>query len=455
MLQFLQERERSAVLRIASIVRNLGGRAWLVGGAVRDALLSSPVKDADLEIFNLPSHTLHSALAKEFSLDLVGASFGVFKLHHFAIDVALPRRESKSGSGHRAFTIEGDPSLSLPSAASRRDFTINAIYLDPLTGELADPFSGRRDLLSRTLRHVSPKFSEDPLRVLRGMQLSARFLLSPAPETISICRTMTPENLPPERLFSEWTKLLLKGIQISRGLSFLRSTSWLRFFPELHRLVSCPQDPQWHPEGDVWNHTCLCLDRFAATRTGNDPEDLIVGLAVLCHDFGKPLCTIFKDGHYRSPGHDALGRAPTLSFLSRLTNEERILRSVPTLVAAHMQPFQMFHSHATDSAVRRLALKVGRIDRLLRVCRADSEGRAGSWPPPNELSWLAARAEALRIAAAAPKPIIMGRHLIALGLKPAPQFSTILSQCFSAQLDGAFSTLPSALSYLHALLHPQ
>lgn len=447
MLKHLPDRERSAVLDIATMAREHGGRACIVGGAVRDSILGLESKDVDVEVFGMDPATLQNLLSSRFRLDLVGASFGVLKLHGLEIDVSLPRRESKSGRGHRAFEIKGDPALSLREASSRRDFTINAIYFDPLLGETIDPWNGVADLERRILRHVSPAFAEDPLRVLRGMQFCARFGLAAAPETIEICRGMTPENLPPERLFEEWSKLVVKGSAISKGLSFLRKTGWVRYYPELEKLIDCPQDPLWHPEGDVWNHTLLCLDAFAAHRTGNAAEDEIVGLAVLCHDFGKPACTKFIRGRYRSPGHDALGVEPTLSFLRRLTNEERLLKEIPPLVASHMQPFALWKNNSSDAAIRRLSLKVGRIDRLVRVCLADHLGRKGDWGPAPELEELERRAAALKVAACAPKPILMGRHLIELGYKPSAKFGEWLAKCFDAQLDGAFSDLDGALAY--------
>ena len=239
----------------------------------------------------------------------------------------------------------------MKEAAARRDFTINAIYRDPLTDEVIDPWGGCADLASRTLRHVSDHFREDPLRVLRGMQFVARFDLTPAPETVAVCRTMTPEGLPRERLFEEWAKLLTKGERISAGLEFLRAVGWTRYYPELNALIGCRQDPEWHPEGDVWNHTLCCLDAFARRRTGED--DLVVGLAVLCHDFGKPATTRYdrRARRLRSLGHDEKGVAPARSFLRRLTNEERLLKEVPPLVRCHMRPFALWKSRAGESSV--------------------------------------------------------------------------------------------------------
>lgn len=449
-----------AVRDIAQRIRAAGGRALLVGGAVRDLLMddSAPVKDVDLEVFGLPADTLRALLSKRYALDLVGLSFGVLKIHHLDIDISLPRRESKSGLGHKGFEIASDPFLSVAEAAQRRDFTLNALYYDPLTDELIDPTNGLDDLRRGILRHISDHFREDPLRVLRGMQFIARFNLTPAPETVALCRSIEPEGLPPERQFEEWAKLLVKGNAISRGLAFLRETGWVTYYPELAALIGCRQDPVWHAEGDVWNHTCRCLDAFAQARGDGDPaEDLIVGLAVLCHDFGKPATTAWLRGRWRSPGHDTAGLTPTRSFLRRLTNEERILRDVPPLVTQHMQPFALWKAQAGDAAVRRLAVRVKRIDRLIRVARADDEGRLiGDSPRGNpksgdELIWLANAAERLRIAAEAPKPLLMGRHLIERGYKPSAQFGLWLAASFEAQLDGAFSDLPGALE--HARTH--
>lgn len=437
-----------AVREVARLAKESGGRALLVGGCVRDALLGKPAKDFDIEVYGISPDALQGILARSFRLDLVGASFGVVKLHGHDIDVAIPRRETKLGLGHKAFSIEHDPSLSVAEAAARRDFTVNAIYRDPLTDEIVDPWNGRADLSARILRHVSDHFREDPLRVLRGMQFVARFGLKPAPETIAICREMTPEGLPSERLFEEWSKLLTKGVEISAGLEFLREVGWVKYYPELAALIGCEQAPEWHPEGDVWNHTLFCLDAFARHRKGED-DDLIVGLAVLCHDFGKPATTFYDNRvkRLRSLGHDDAGVKPTLSFLRRLTNEERILREVPPLVRCHMRPFALWKSHAGESAIRRLAAEVVRIDRLIKVAAADDEGRPPFPSDPADIKWLADEAQRLKVADAAPAPIVRGRDLIALGLKPGVEFGRILKDCYEAQLDGAFSDLEGGVAY--------
>ena len=439
---------------VAELVKQAGGRALLVGGCVRDELLGMEPKDFDIECFGITGADLQRVLSQKFELDLVGISFGVIKLHHYDIDVAMPRRETKLGQGHRAFGMEYDPTLTIEEASARRDFTVNAIYRDPLTGEVLDPWGGRADLDRKVLKHVSPHFREDPLRVLRGMQFVARFGLDPAPETIEICRGMTPEGLARERLFEEWSKLLVKGVYISKGLEFLRATGWVRYYPELERLIGCKQDPEWHPEGDVWNHTLCCLDAFAKERhAGQSDENLVVGLAVLCHDFGKPACTRFDPvkKRIRSLGHDEEGVAPTLKFLKRLTNEERLLKEVPPLVQLHMRPFAMWKDKSSDGAIRRLAAKVVRIDRLIRVAAADDAGRPPYPSEPEPLRWLAEQAERLRIADSVPKPIVQGRDLIAMGMKPGVEFGKILKVAYEAQLDGKFLTLEDGIEFVKGM----
>ena len=435
-----------AVTEIARRVRDAGGRALLVGGCVRDGLLGGDPKDFDLEVYGLAPEKLKATLSQAFALDLVGASFGVLKVKGHDIDVALPRRETKLGLGHRAFEMEHDPNLSLEEASARRDFTINAIYQDPLTDEILDPWNGRADLTRHSLRHVSPHFAEDPLRILRGMQFIARFGLHPAQETIDLCRTMTPEGLAPERLMGEWSKLLTQGVWISKGLGFLRAVGWVKHYPELRRLIGCRQEPEWHPEGDVWNHTLDCLDRFARRRDAahDTREDaLLVGLAVLCHDFGKPYCTRYDPvkRRIRSIGHDEAGVAPAKSFLRRLTNEERLLRDVPELVRLHMRPYAMWRAQSSDAAIRRLATKVCSIEALVRVAAADNTG-------DDACQWLLDQAHRLSVESAAPEPLVRGRDLLALGLKPSPLFGRLLKKAYEAQLDGKFATTEEGLDYI-------
>jgi tRNA nucleotidyltransferase (CCA-adding enzyme) len=438
--------------RIERRVRAAGGRTLLVGGSVRDALLRLPVVDLDLEVFGVEPRRLRALLEEEWRVDEVGESFAVLKLRHHAIDVSLPRRERKTGSGHRDFEVAADPSMSVADAARRRDFTINAMAIDLESGELEDPFGGAADLERRLLRHTSERFVEDPLRVLRGMQMVARFELEVAPGTVELSRSIPFAGLAPERVFDEWRKLLLEGRSISRGLTFLRDTGWVRHFPELEALIGCPQDPQWHPEGDVWTHTLEVMDAFVREREGDPWEDLVVGFACLCHDFGKPATTRHEDGRIRSLGHESAGEPPTRSFLERMTRQTALADEVVPLVRHHLKPRQLFDAKASDAAVRRLADKVGRIDRLARVARADAAGRSPLPPDDESARWLLERARALELADRRPAPVVLGRHLIERGLEPGPGFGPILERCFEAQLDGLFTDLPGGLEHLDRLL---
>lgn len=444
---------RQALATVCKVIADSGGRALVVGGCVRDAVLGTTTKDIDVEVYGIEPSELAAILAKHFRLDLVGQAFGVLKLHDYPIDIAIPRRESKAGLGHKGFDILSDPCMTPEEAASRRDFTINSMALDPMSGEMIDPFGGMSDIRTRILRHTSAKFVEDPLRVLRGMQFAARLQFTVAPETVTLCRGIDPEGLAQERIFEEWKKLLLLGVRPSFGLEFLRACDWIRVFPELQALVGCPQEPEWHPEGDVWTHTLHCLDAFAQERIGNEWEDLVVSLAVLCHDFGKPLTTRSENGRIRTIGHEAAGESPTRSFLARMTHQTDLVEAVVCLVMTHLRPKELFDAKVGDAAVRRLARLVGRIDRLVRVARADQMGR-----PPVDFDgfpageWLLNKARCLDVERAAPRPIVMGRHLIELGLKPGPDFGRILSRCYDAQIDGEFFTLEAGIEYVRSVI---
>ncbi len=437
-----------ALRKIEQLVRRAGGRTWLVGGSIRDLLLGQQPRDLDLEVTGVPPGQVHALLAEYFSVQFVGKAFAVFKLQGLPVDLSIPSRMRTDDTSLPGLLRQADPNMPIDEALARRDFTINAMAWDPDTMELRDPFNGRGDLHARILRHASSRFAEDPLRVLRGMQLAARFELTVAPETVALCRTLSQESQPSERLWEEWKKLLLQGRKPSLGLQFLRHCGWLRFYPELAALEGCLQDPSWHPEGDVWIHTLHCLDWFVAERTGDEPDDLAVGLGVLCHDFGKPATTKEEYGHVTSRGHESEGAGPTQRFLERLTNQHGLIDEVVPLVCCHLRPRALHDANASDSAVRRLARQVQRIDRLVRVARADHAGR-----PPKQFDgfpageWLLARARQLAVDRQTPPPIIMGRHLLELGIQPGPDMGRLLNDCHEAQLDGEFGTLEDGLIY--------
>ena len=430
-----------------------GGNLLLVGGSVRDLLMGISPLELDFEARGINLQEIKKLLSDKFKCDEVGKAFGVLRIKEFPIEIALPRTEKKVGTGHKGFDVEIDHHLPFERAVQRRDFTINAMALDPLERILLDPCNGEEDLKNRILRHVGPAFCEDPLRVLRGMQFIARFDLSPNQETIDICKSIDIENLASERIFEEWKKLILKGKNITGGLNFLKDTGWVKYFPELSALIDCKQDPKWHPEGDVWVHTLHCMDAYARERIGEEWEDLVVGFGVLCHDLGKALTTkIGEDGRIRSPLHEPKGEAPTRSFLSRMTNQIDLHEQVVPLVRRHLTPRTFYKDKASDGAIRRLAKKVKRIDRLIRVASADIKGRPPRKDDFPEGPWLIKRAEELKVKDSEPKPIILGRHLIKCGLSPGPEFSPILEQCFEEQLDGTFNDLDGGLSFLNHLL---
>ena len=447
---------QSAMATLCSDVKAAGGRALLVGGCVRDAVLGLPVKDLDIEVYGIPPGRLREIVSARFPFDLVGHAFPVLKVHRLPIDVSLPSRRSTASEGAGGLDDLCDPGMSQQEAASRRDFTMNAMMLDPDTQEIIDPYGGLKHLAAGVLRHTSDKFGEDPLRVLRGMQFAARFEMEVAPETVSLCRSLTAAGVASERIFEEWKKLILKGRRPSRGLTFLRHCGWVRYFPELEPLIGCEQDPDWHPEGDVWTHTLHCMDAFAAERIGEEKEDLIVGLAVLCHDFGKPATTTREQGRVVSKGHEPAGEGPTRSFLGRLTNQHDLVEGVVPLVLTHLRPQALFDAQAGDSAIRRLARQVERIDRLVRVARCDQMGR-----PPRRFDgfpagdWLLTRARALEVEQAAPKPLVMGRHLLELGVTQGPRVGRILEACYEAQLDGAFATVEQGIAYARRLIQQE
>lgn len=442
--------------QIEKLVRLAGGRTWLVGGSVRDLALGRQPLDLDIEVAGLSPGQVHALLAEHFSVRFVGKAFEVFKLQGLPVDLSIPSRMLVDDTSHPGLLRQADPGMSIDEALARRDFTINAMAWDPDTMELRDPFNGRGDLDARILRHASTRFAEDPLRVLRGMQLSARLELTAAPETVALCQTLSQEGQPSERLWVEWKKLLLHGHKPSLGLHFLHECGWLRFYPELAALQGCPQDPIWHPEGDVWIHTLHCLDWFATERTGHEPDDLAVGLGILCHDFGKPATTREESGRVTSRGHESEGADPTRCFLERLTNQHDLIEEVIPLVCCHLRPRVLHEATASDSAVRRLARQVHRIDRLVRVARADHAGR-----PPKQFDgfpagdWLLSRAQELAVDRRPPLPIVMGRHLLELGVQPGPDMGRLLDDCYEAQLDGDFQTLDEGLTYVKSRLSPR
>jgi tRNA nucleotidyltransferase (CCA-adding enzyme) len=453
------------LVAVLGAVRRVG-RPRVVGGCVRDWLLGEEPKDFDVEVPGVDFETLLRVLSPFGATDVVGRSFGVIKLRlgGAEYDFSLPRRESKTGAGHRGFLVEPEPNLSDSEAAARRDFTINAIAYDPFTQVLIDPRGGGSDLRAGILRHTSAAFTEDPLRVLRAMQFAARFDFVLAPETAALCRSIKSSfsELPVERIWGEWAKWAEKSRKPSRGLAVLQETEWLGHFPEIAALAGTPQDPEWHPEGDVFVHTGHCCDALVQLddwkQAGPEIRRVLL-FAVLAHDFGKPATTAQAERKSRlrwvSPGHEAAGGPLAETFLKRIGSPLELIEFVRPLVVNHLA-----HHHGniefSDTSVRRLARRLApaSIDQLGAVMRADHDGRPPLHSPETlqRIDALRQKARDLALAATAPKPLVLGRHLLALGLKPNPSFKAILDAAFEAQLDGAFSDEPSGVIWLQSHL---
>ena len=463
------------VVAIASGVRDAGGRALVVGGWVRDRLLhenpnsripnpESRVpgpKDIDLEVFGIPVETLPELLARFGRVEAVGQSFPVYKVVNtdgLAIDVALPRRESKQGRGHKGFEVRGDPFMSFDQAARRRDFTVNAISWDPLTSEYVDPVGGRTDLARRVLRAVDPRsFADDSLRALRAVQFAARFEFALEDQTAALCRQIRLDDLPPERIWGEVEKLLLQAARPSIGFHLARDLGIIeQVLPEMSPLIGCEQEPEWHPEGDVWIHTLMVVDRARELNDDLDrPRLITVMLGAVCHDLGKPATTAFIDGRIRSLDHEQAGVEPTIALLDRLNvhtiNGFDVRSQVVGLVAHHLKP-GMLHKAANvgDGAFRRLAQKVD-LELLARLARADCLGRTGTFDC-SAMDWFLARARALGVEHRPPAPLLLGRHLLELGLSPGPRVGEILKQVYERQLDGEITTIAAGVEEARRIL---
>jgi tRNA nucleotidyltransferase (CCA-adding enzyme) len=456
------------VMALARAIHDAGGRALLVGGCVRDELMGNEPKDWDLEVYRLAPERLREILDSFGSVNAVGEAFTVYKLGH-DLDVSIPRRERKSGRGHRAFVIEGDPAMTVANATRRRDFTINAILRDPLTGELIDPFGGQEDIAARMVRAVAAEtFIEDSLRVLRAAQFAARFEFQIAPETVALCRTMDLSDLPAERVWGEVEKLLLRAQRPSIGLEWLKQLGAIeKLFPEIQSLMGVPQDPEWHPEGDVFLHTLLVVDR-AREMIEDLPHALqvTVMLAALAHDFGKPPTTRFLEGRWRSRGHEEAGVDPTTRFLDRLNvhtiDGYDVRRQVISLVREHLKPGEFYkkREEVGEGAFRRLARRC-EPDLLYRVAKADSLGRNADWVPRDKWygteaqEWFIQRAKELNVEHRPPDPLLLGRHLLELGVQPGPRMGELTRAVYEMQLDGRVRTLEDAIREARKLLAQQ
>ena len=435
--------------------------SYLVGGCVRDLILGQRPSDYDTEVFGVTYDGLKEQVSRFGKAEIVGNSFGTLKLwlpgEKKEFDFALPRQEVKKEKGHRGFEVIHRSDLTMRDAAIRRDFTINALYLDPGTGEIIDHFNGIEHLQNRVLKHTSDAFKEDPLRVLRGMRFVSRFDLAADPETLALCRSIknTFGELSKPRLWGEWSRWAAQAVKPSSGLKFLRDCEWIEHFPEVAALVGVPQDPEHHPEGDAFVHTCHVCDALAQLPEWQEspPERrMALMFAALAHDFGKAVATETQpDGRITSYGHEEAGMPLAASFLDRVDAPNQICEVVTPLVRHHM----VRNPEPSAKWVRRLALKAApaTLQDLALILTANQFGR----PPkprilPAEIVKMRELAESLKIDQKAPKPLLLGRHLVARGMQPGPGMGKILKSAFEAQINGEFSNEQEAGKWLDALL---
>ena len=453
-------------------IQKQNGTGYLVGGIVRDSLFNEihktnfKPKDYDVEVFRLPYEKLIEILSKFGNVSEVGKSFGVIKLNAGGedYDFSLPRTESKSGHKHQDFAVTSNPNLSEKDAASRRDVTINSILFDPLTNNLIDNYNGVDDIKNKVLKHTSDAFSEDPLRVLRLLSLGSRFGLSLAPETAELAQSIREEykHLPKERIYEEFKKLVTKGIEPGKALDFLYTTGWSENFPEIHNLRGTPQEPEWHPEGDVDVHTAYVMNEAAniAERENLSPEDREVLIySALAHDFAKPDTTavINKKGIDRitSHGHEEQGGPKARAFLESIGAPKNIIDKVVPLVEFHLSHIHHYNTPKQEAFVKSLAEKIhpANIRMLELLIEADHSGRP---PLPKELP-----AEARQMSDLAKQynvyehkhpDLLQGRDIMPyLGNKGGPIIGEILKEHRKLILEHnpAMESRESALAWLH------
>lgn len=445
-------KDQEIAAKIALLVQQHGGRAFYVGGYVRDALLQQENKDIDMEVHGITPDCLAAILDSLGERITIGESFGIFNLKGYSVDIAMPRKETLRGLGHRDFDVFVDPFIGTEAAARRRDFTFNALMQDILTGEIIDHFRGAEDLRNKVLRHVCDEsFGEDPLRVLRGAQFAARFGCQVAEETITLCRSMSLAHLPRERVEGELKKALLKAEQPSIFFNVLRQMDQLDlWFPELKALIGVPQNPRFHGEGDVWNHTMLVLDEAAKLRN-NAENPLGFMLAALTHDFGKAICTEEINGVIHAYEHETLGLPLAETFLRRITAESRLIAYVLNLIELHMKPNTLAAANASIKSTNKLFDRTTDPMALICIATADHLGRITQSSPVSYEAYLLERLTEYR--SCMKSPHVTGKDLIAAGLNPGDDFKEILDYAHKLRLAGIHKdpALKQVLAYARTL----
>ena len=432
---------------IAEKVSAAGGRAFFVGGFVRDRLMCIENKDIDIEVHGIDVKALRKILSSSGEILEMGESFGIFSLKGTDIDVAMPRRERATGSGHRDFDVSVDPFIGTEKAAERRDFTVNALMEDVLTGEIIDHFGGRLDLEKGILRHVNDtSFPEDPLRVLRLAQFSARFGFRVHESTKELCRKIDLSALSKERVEGEMKKALLKAERPSVFFEVLNEAGGLDFwFPEIKSLQGIPQNPEFHPEGDVWVHTMEVLDRSAEYRERVSMPFSFM-MSALCHDLGKIEATEEINGVIHAYAHERAGLPIVKNFLSRLTNEKDVISYVLNMTLLHMKPVVLTKASSSRKSFNKLFDEsVSPTDLIFLAVSDNGEKDEGA---ENYLF------ERLRdFNEIMSRPFVQGKDLVEAGLAPDKSFSEILRYAHKLRLAGVEkeSALKQTLSFARRL----
>lgn len=445
----MEDKNQQMARRVAEAAAQAGGRAYYVGGFVRDRLRGKASKDVDIEVHGIPAGKLEEILDALGQRTEMGASFGIYGLKHYDLDIAMPRREQATGRGHRDFAVFTDPYLGTEKAALRRDFTVNAMMEDVLTGEIIDHFGGQADLQQGIIRHVNgDSFVEDPLRVLRAAQFAARFGFRVAEETVRLCRTMELSALARERVLGELEKALCKAEKPSVFFGVLRDMNQLEdWFPEVSALIGIPQEPQFHPEGDVWNHTMQVLDQAAVLREQAE-QPLHFMLSALCHDFGKRDALQIENGRIRALGHEAAGVPIAEEFLSRLTAEKKLHGYVGNMVRLHMRPNILQAQHSGLKSYCKLFDESVCPGDLLLLAKVDALGCGGekNYAPVEETLRQMLGAYEQRMS----RPFVQGADLIKAGFQPGGDFADALAYAHKLRLAGVEkeAALPQTVAYL-------
>ncbi len=429
------EKDLEMAKNIAREAASLGGRAYFVGGYVRDGLMGHENKDIDIEVHGVYPAELEKLLDSLGKRISIGESFGIYALKGHNIDIAMPRRERATGRGHRDFETTVDPFIGTHAAAKRRDFTVNAIMQDVLTGEMIDEFGGMVDLQNRIIRHVcTDTFAEDELRVLRAAQFAARFGFFVAEDTVDICRGISLSHLSRERVEAEMKKALLKAQRPSVFFEVLREMDKVsEWFPELSALIGVEQPPRHHAEGDVWKHTMMVLDEAAKLRDKTSNPFAFM-LTALCHDFGKAVCTRRINGEIHAYGHETEGLPIIEKFLERITNENAVIKYVLNLAEHHMRPNALAAQKSSVKATNKMFDSVSCPRDLICIATADHLGRVTQGAAASNEPFLNERLEIFEETMA--KPYVQGRDLIEAGLSPCERFGEWLAYAHKLRLAG-------------------